>query len=134
MGGCRTARARGREIESFVADRLAASGWQILAQGVHAGRSELDVVAVDPGPPARLVVLEVRWRRSRAFGLPEETVDRRKRAMLRRGVARLLEAGLLPDGRALPSLPIGLDLVVVEPPVDARGDLRLRHHRDLLAG
>ncbi|MGZ6270019.1 MAG: YraN family protein [Candidatus Limnocylindrales bacterium] len=134
MGGCRTARARGREIESFVADRLAAGGWQILVQGVHAGRSELDVVAVDPGPPARLVVLEVRWRRSRAFGLPEETVDRRKRAMLRRGVARLLEAGLLPDGRALPSLPIGLDLVVVEPPVDARGDLRLRHHRDLLAG
>lgn len=134
MGGCRTARARGREIESFVADRLAARGWQILAQGVHAGRSELDVVAVDPGPPARLVVLEVRWRRSRAFGLPEETVDRRKRAMLRRGVARLLEAGLLPDGRALPRLPISLDLVVVEPPVDARGDLRLRHHRDLLAG
>ena len=28
-----------------------------------------------PGPPARLVVVEVRWRRSREFGLPEETFD-----------------------------------------------------------
>ena len=98
-----------------MAVRLAALGWQILARNVHSGRSELDIVAVDPGPPARLVVVEVRWRRSRAFGSPEESLDYRKRRLLRIGVARLLERGCIPDGSALPRLPIAVDLAVVEP-------------------
>ena len=37
-----------------VADRLAAGGWRILGRNVHVGRRELDIVAVDPGPPAWL--------------------------------------------------------------------------------
>ena len=45
----------------------------MLARNVHAGRSELDIVAVDPGPPERLVVVEVRWRASRSFGGAEES-------------------------------------------------------------
>ena len=89
----------GDAAESLVAERLTALGWRVLARNVHAGRSELDIVAVDPGPPGRLVVVEVRWRRSREFGLPEETFDYRKRAHLRLGIARLLEAGPLPGGR-----------------------------------
>ena len=113
-------------------DRLAARGWRILARNVHAGRSELDIVAVDPGPPARLVVVEVRWRASRAFGGAEETVDFRKQALLRRGVARLLEAGALPDGTAIPHLPIAVDLAVVEP--GPGGHLTARLMRDVLAG
>lgn len=115
----------GEAAERQAAEKLASEGWRILARNVHAGRSELDIVAVDPGPPARLVIVEVRWRRSRAFGLPEESFDDRKRAHLRRGLARLLEEGRLPDGRALPRLPIAVDLIVVEP----NG---LRHHRDAL--
>jgi Holliday junction resolvase-like predicted endonuclease len=104
----------------------------ILARNVHAGRSELDIVAVDPGPPPRLVVVEVRRRRSTAFGTAEETVDYRKRALLRRGVARLMEAGTLPDGAALPHLPIAVDLAVVEP--GPGGRLTARVLRDILAG
>ena len=98
-----------------MAERLAARGWTVLARNVHAGRSELDIVAVDPGPPARLVVVEVRWRASRTFGGAEETFDYRKRAQQRIGLARLLEIGRLPDGSALPRLPAALDLAVVEP-------------------
>src|SRR5450755_4901471 len=61
--GARTTRQEaGDAAEVLVAERLAALGWTILARNVHAGRSELDIVAVDPGPPARLVVVEVRWR------------------------------------------------------------------------
>ncbi len=122
----------GDAAEALVAERLAARGWLILARNIHAGRSELDIVAVDPGPPARLVVVEVRWRRSREFGLPEETFDYRKRAHLRAGVARLLERGQLPDGSDLPSLPISLDLAVVEP--GPGGAPRVRLYRDALAG
>ncbi|HEX8940973.1 MAG TPA: YraN family protein [Candidatus Limnocylindrales bacterium] len=125
---------RGRWAEELVAARLVAAGWQVLGRGVHAGRSELDLVAVDPGPPRRLVVVEVRCRSSRAFGLPEETLDARKQAFLRRGVARLLEAGRLPDGHPLPRLPIGLDLVVVEPSRRGGGEPKVRHHRDVLGG
>ena len=122
----------GDAAEALVAERLAARGWLILARNIHAGRSELDIVAVDPGPPARLVVVEVRWRRSREFGLPEETFDYRKRAHLRAGVARLLERGQLPDGQVLPRLPISLDLAVVEP--GQGGAPRVRLYRDALSG
>jgi Holliday junction resolvase-like predicted endonuclease len=112
----RTSQQRtGDDAETLVAARLAGRGWLILARNVHAGRSELDIVAVDPGPPARLVVVEVRWRGSRAFGGGEESFDHRKRAQLRLGIGRLLEGGRLPDGTTLPGLPVSLDLAVVEP-------------------
>jgi Holliday junction resolvase-like predicted endonuclease len=105
----------GDAAEALVATRLIELGWRVLGRNVHVGRSELDIVAVDPGPPARLVIVEVRWRRSRSFGLPEETFDYQKRAHLRAGVGRLLEAGRLPSGAELPRLPVALDLAVVEP-------------------
>ena len=111
----------GDAAEAVVAERLVAHGWTVLARNLRVGRAELDLVAVDPGPPAALVIVEVRWRRDRGFGLPEETVDWRKRRHLRHGAARLLEQGLA-DGTALPALPLRFDLVVLEP-------AGMRHHR-----
>ena len=122
----------GDAAESLVSERLAARGWQILARNVHFGRSELDIVAIDPGPPARLVVVEVRWRRSKEFGLAEETFDHRKRAHLKAGIARLLELGSLPGGDELPRLPLALDLAIVEPGAGGRPAVRL--YRNALAG
>ena len=98
-----------------MARRLQAAGWRILGRNVRMGRFELDLVAVDPGPPAALVVIEVRWRRTRDFGLPEETVDHRKRTRLRAGAYGLLDRGTLAAGEPLPRLPLRFDLVVVEP-------------------
>jgi putative endonuclease len=121
----------GDAAEDAVAERLVARGWAVLGRQVRVGRSELDLVAVDPGPPPALVVVEVRWRRSRAFGLPEETVDRRKLGHLRAGVGRLVGAGRLPDGRSLPDFPVRLDLVVVEPPAAPGLPGRVRHHRGI---
>ena len=117
------AQQSGDSAERFVADALTAAGWTILGRNVHVGRYELDLVAVDPGPPQTLVAVEVRWRADRAFGLPEESVDWRKRRRIRAAAYGLLERGVLPDGAALPHLPLRFDLVVVEP-----GD-RIRHHR-----
>jgi Holliday junction resolvase-like predicted endonuclease len=130
--GRRTERQRaGDAAEELVADRLAARGWLILGRNVHAGRSELDIVAVDPGPPARLVVVEVRWRATREFGGAEGSFDHRKRSHLRRGIARLLELGRLPDGTPIPPLPVAVDLAVVEPAPG--GGLTARLYRDALA-
>jgi len=125
----RTAAQRaGDAAEDAVAGALARAGWQILGRRLRVGRLELDIVAVDPGPPPELVVVEVRWRRSRDFGLPEETADRRKLGRLRRAAAGLARRGTAPDGTRLPALPLRLDLVAVEPAVTP-GRLRLRHHR-----
>ena len=118
-----TAQLAGDEAEARVAALLTDRGWRILARQLRVGRSEIDLLAVDPGPPPALVVVEVRWRSRRDFGLAEETVDGRKRARLRRAAFALRELGTLPDGTALPPLPVRFDLIVVEP-----GD-RLRHHR-----
>lgn len=116
------AQRSGDAAESLVADRLLAAGWTVLARNVHVGRYELDLVAVDPGPPSALVAVEVRWRAARDFGLPEETVDRRKRSRIRAAAHGLLERGALPDGSPLPRLPLRFDLIVVEP------GPRVRHH------
>lgn len=122
----------GADAEDLVARALATSGWTILGRNVHLGRRELDLVAVDPGPPAALVVVEVRWRRSRLHGYPEETVDRAKVARLRDGAGRLAVADALPDGTPLPRLPIRVDIVAVEPGLAGRPTVR--HHRHALGG
>lgn len=120
----RTAAQRaGDAAEARVAAHLAGLGWQVMATHIHVGRAELDLVATDPGPPAALVVVEVRWRSRRDYGLPEETVDGRKRARLHRAGYALRELGQLPDGTSLPVFPVRFDLVVVEPAG------RLRHYR-----
>jgi Holliday junction resolvase-like predicted endonuclease len=138
MDGRRSASGRtaaqlaGDTAEELVATRLSEAGWTVLARNVHVGRHEHDDVAVDPGPPPFLVVVEVRWRGRRDFGFAEETFDHRKRGHLRAAVGRLLEDGL-PDRRTLPRLPIRVDLVAVEP-ATAGSAVRLRHHRDALVG
>ena len=123
-----TAQLAGDAAETLVLSRLVENGWTVLARNVHVGRRELDLVAVDPGPPATLVIVEVRWRRSRGFGLAEETVDHRKRARIRQAAFGLLDRGVLPDATAIPRLPLRFDLVVVEPG-DRGGEPLVRHHR-----
>ncbi|HVL52645.1 MAG TPA: YraN family protein [Vitreimonas sp.] len=124
------AQRAGDAAEELVAQRLVAEGWTILARNVRVARRELDIVAIDAGPPPELVVVEVRWRRDRSFGLPEETVDWRKRRHVRMAALALLDRGL-PGGAPLPTLPLRFDLVVVEPPPHPGGQPRMRHHRHL---
>ena len=128
------ARRLGDEAEEYVAVRLVQRGWRVIGRNVRSGHGELDIVAVDPGPPAQLVIVEVRWRRRRDFGLPEETFDRTKRARLWRAIATLLEHGLIAGEVAVPQLPVRVDLVVVEPPVRRGAEPQVRHHRSVLGG
>lgn len=121
--GRTSAQQAGDTAEALVASGLIDAGWTILARNVHVGRYELDLVATDPGPPAMLVIVEVRWRARRDFGLAEETVDRRKRMRVRTAAYELIERGMLPDGSLVPRFPLRFDLIVVEP-----GGL-VRHHR-----
>ena len=123
----RTRRQRiGDEAESQVVEHLESLEWTIVARQLRVGRAEIDVIAVDPGPPRTLVFVEVRWRASREFGLPEETVDHDKRRRIRAAAFALVESATergAPVGTALPRLPIRFDLIVGEP-----GN-SLRHYR-----
>ena len=96
---------------------LARNGWRVLGRNVVVGRDEIDILAIDPGPPAELVFVEVRSATSDRFGTPEERVDRDKVAHLYRA-SRALTA---PHG-----LRRRVDLVVVD---RRSGQSALRHLR-----
>lgn len=129
MVGRLTGRQRaGRQAETDAAQYLTAIGWQVLARNIRAGRDEIDVLALDPGPPRSLVVVEVRSLRSTAFGAPEEGVSGHKVMCLYRALGALRAAGELPDGRQLPPAPWRVDLLVVDRRPGHQG---LRHLRAL---
>jgi putative endonuclease len=93
-----------------VAERYAREqGWEILARNWRCAHGELDLVAVDGD---ELAVVEVKTRRSQAFGAPEEAVTADKLARLRRLTGAWLEsqsrsfAGLRIDVIAV-SIPVG---------------------------
>ena len=73
--GRTSAQQLGDAAESHVAALLDAAGWSVVARNVHVGRAELDLIAIDPGSPPALVVVEVRWRSGR--GLRAGGGDRR---------------------------------------------------------
>lgn len=118
------AQLTGDDAEAQVARYLTRLGWSVFGTKVRVGRSELDLVTVDPGPPPALVIVEVRWRSRRDYGLAEETVTGRKRSHLHHAGFRLRDAGRLPDGTLLPPIPLRFDLIAVEP------GGRLRHYRN----
>lgn len=119
----------GDEAEAVAAGMLEAAGCTILARNVRLGRDELDLVVIEPGPPDTLVVVEVRRRGRRDFGVAEETLDHRKRAAMRRALGKLLTLGILPNGVVLPRLPVRVDLIAIDS--DAGGRRSVRHHRGI---
>src|SRR6476620_1224449 len=117
------ARRIGDAAERLVGNRLEAQGWNVLARNLRIGRDEVALLAVDPGPPRALVVVEVRRRNRRDFGLAEATLDYRKRTALLRAVGTLLERGTRPDGAPRPHLPLRVDLVALDVDGDGRPSL-----------
>jgi len=118
--------------EEVAAGRLIEAGWRVLGRNVRVGRRELDIVAVDPTPPARLVAVEVRYRTRRDYGVAEESFDRGKQARTLAALMTLRSAGRLDDGTIVPALTPAVDLIVIEPVVTPRAAIRVRHHRDVL--
>ena len=82
-------RGLGAEGEARAAAHLARRGYRIVARNVREGGVEIDLVALRPG---LVVFVEVKTRRGRGFGAPEEAVDARKCARLVRGAAAWLRA------------------------------------------
>lgn len=95
---------RGRAGEDRAAAYLRGVGWQIIDRNWRCPQGEIDIIAHDG---RRVVVVEVKTRRSEMFGHPFEAVDARKRDRLWRLVAAW--AGAHPEharGR-----PVRIDLI-----------------------
>jgi putative endonuclease len=109
-------RELGAEGEARAAALLERRGFAIVERNARAGGVEIDLVARRAG---LVVFVEVKTRRGRGFGAPEEAVDFRKRARLARGAAAWLRE------RRVRARAVRFDVVVCE--LDARGAWRLRH-------
>lgn len=133
-------RRHGDAAEATAARYLESLGWQVLARNVAITRDEIDIVALDPGPPAEVVCVEVRSNSTSRFGAPEESVVGRKVRRLYRSMLQLRFLGAIPADTSA-QLPSGLawrvDLVIVErSPVIGRGigGATIRHLRRVEPG
>jgi len=69
----------GRAGEERAAQHLTRHGYTVVDRNWRCAQGEIDIVAVHG---ARLAVIEVKTRRSTAFGHPFEAIDERKRRRL----------------------------------------------------
>jgi putative endonuclease len=111
-------RDRGRAVEQFVAQRLAAEGIEILDRNFEAAGAEVDLVGRtrEPDGAPLYVFVEIRSRSADERGSPLETVDRAKQRRIIRGATQWLVArdlwekvavrfdvvGVVADGSAAP--------------------------------
>jgi putative endonuclease len=82
--------------EAIAAKRLAEQGYAVLARNWRSGHGELDIITERAGV---LTFVEVRTRRSDAYGTPEESITPRKRAKLIQTAQAYLEANALADAQ-----------------------------------
>ena len=109
-------RTLGAQGEALAAEHLAREGYRIVGRNVRADGIELDLVATRGD---LCVFVEVKTRRSRFLGLPEEAVDGRKRARLVRGAAAWLRE------HAVRAAGVRFDVIAVEQ--HSEGGWTLRH-------
>lgn len=102
-----SARRRFGDAGERIAERyLRRKGYRVVARNVTAGRlGELDLVAVHRGT---LVFVEVKTRRSSAYGRPEEAVSPAKYGRLSRAIQWYLQR------KGLESARYRLDVVAVD--------------------
>ena len=108
-------RTLGAQGEALAAAHLARQGYRIVGRNVRADGVELDLVAARG---ELRVFVEVKTRRSRGLGLPEEAIDERKRARLVRGAAAWLREHGVRAGS------VRFDVIAVERSSDGAWTLR----------
>lgn len=123
MGSRDDRRDLGKRGEDLAAQHLAGKGYEILVRNWRCESGELDLVAADGDC---LAFVEVRARRGRALGSPEESITRAKQAKL----ASLAEAYVQAHEWAGD---YRIDVVALE--YDKRGRLlRLDHYENAVSG
>jgi len=116
-------RSLGQRGEELAARQLATKGFEIVARNWRCETGELDLVARDG---ECLVLIEVRTRRGRSMGSPEESITTAKQArLIALSEAYVQEQKWAGDWR--------IDVVAIE--MDRRGRvLRLEHYENAVTG
>jgi putative endonuclease len=113
----------GRRGEDLAAQRLAAKGYEIVDRNWRCEVGEVDLVAQDGDD---LAIVEVRTRRGRALGTPEESITPKKQERLIALAEAYVQATDWPGHWRI-------DVVAVE--MDRRGRLlRVEHYENAVTG
>lgn len=104
--GTSRSQQRGRDAERYAANYLCQRGYQIVETNVRFRVGEIDIVAEEDGV---LVFVEVRARRSGAFGAAGESIGPGKRRRTYQAAEAYLQAH--PDAAQRPSR---IDVVAIE--------------------
>jgi putative endonuclease len=116
-------RALGAEGEERAARFLARRGYRIIGRNVRVGGVEVDLIV----QRARLVAfVEVKTRRSEAFGGPEHAIDRAKQARLVKAAAAWLSENPRRAGHARFDR-VRFDLVACRAPVRGTSGWKVDH-------
>lgn len=75
-------RSLGKEKELLAAEYLEKKGYCILERNFFCRQGEIDLIAMSP--ERELVFVEVKYRTDSRNGFPEEAVDRKKQAKLKK--------------------------------------------------
>jgi putative endonuclease len=109
-------RERGAAAERLAADFLATKGMKIVRRNYRYERGEIDIVAEDGD---ELVFVEVKWRRSGAFGSPEDAITPAKQDQ----IIKVAEGYLFENG--IEGRPCRFDVVAV---TERNGNQILTHY------
>jgi len=99
-------RAVGSVTEERAEAYLAGLGYEPIERNYQCRCGEIDLIAKDG---EYLVFVEVKYRRTEEFGLPEEAVTVRKRDRIRRAAEWYLKQRRIPDGT-----PVRFDVVAMD--------------------
>jgi putative endonuclease len=108
--------------ETLAMQHLQTMGYCILERNWRSADGEIDLVAQDGEV---IVFVEVKTRTSRAFGSPEESITRRKRARIQRAAEAYLAANGLPD------VMWRIDIVAIDCAASGKVE-RLEHYVDAI--
>ena len=79
----------GKWGEALAAEFVEKQGYEILERDWKSGHHDLDIIARDEDT---LVIIEVKTRRNRLFGDPEEAIDYKKRLSLQSAINHYLKS------------------------------------------
>ena len=106
----------GKWGEDTAADYLQCNGYTIVERDWKSGHRDLDIIAQDED--GTFVFVEVKTRRNRLFGDPEEAVDYRKLRSLQMAINHYIKyRHINGDSR--------LDIITVEPEIEHIKDVSL---------
>ena len=84
----------GKLGESFAAQKLEAQGYRIKDRNWRTAEGEVDIIAEEGDT---IVFVEVKARRSRRFGMPEEAITKKKRQNLIKAALAYLDTNDLQE-------------------------------------